>query len=111
MKRGDAQSTFSFLLKQSFYPIQDVFHLLILQSLTAARTLAYEIGIKGLSPKHLSADFDLAKTPAFSISKMPVWPGFQVIVTSSLSPKLFRFFMHVNTVLDVILFWIASIAV
>ena len=56
VKRGDAHPTFSFLLKQFFYPIQEVFYLLILQSLTAARTLAYEIGIKSSSPKHLSVD-------------------------------------------------------
>ena len=32
-------------------------------------------------------------------------------MTSSLSPKLVRFFMHVIAVLDLILFWIACIAV
>ena len=66
MKRGDAHSTLSFVLKQSFRSIQDAFHLLILQSLTAAQTLTSGIGIKGSNPKHLCCDPNLAKIPAFS---------------------------------------------
>ena len=67
--------------------------------------------MKGSGPKQFNADPDLAKISAFSLPWMPVWPGVQAIVTSLSLSNVFRFFMHVNTVLDfTILFWIARIA-
>ena len=40
-----------------------------------------------------------------------MWPGVQAIVTSMSLPNIFRFSLHVNTVLGfTMLFWIARIA-
>ena len=57
---GEAHPTFSFVLKQSFRSVQDVFHLLTLQSFIAARQLAYGMEMKGLGPEQFNADPDLA---------------------------------------------------
>ena len=62
--------------------------------------------MKGSGPEQFNADPDLTKMSAFSFPWMPVWPGVQAIVTSLSLPNIFRFLMHVNTVLDfTILFW------
>ena len=78
---GEAHSTFSFVLMQSFRSIQDVFHLSTLQSFIAARQLAYGIGTKSSGPKQLNADPDLASVSTFSLPWMPVWPGVHATMT------------------------------
>ena len=67
--------------------------------------------MKGSDLEQFIADPDLAKISAFLFPWMLVWPGVQAVVTSLSLHNIFKFLMHVNTVLDfAILFWIVRIA-